>query len=55
METEKIEFWTYTSKDGMAQIWFDKQTKYIEISEKDLHGMMNFVKMDKETYVPRKY
>lgn len=47
---EQIDFWTYTVKDGKVYIYFDKNTKYIEILEKDLKSMINWIYMDKGIY-----
>jgi hypothetical protein len=52
---EQVEFWTYNVKNGNAYIYFDKNTKCIEIPEKDLKTMMDWINMDKDTYVPKNY
>lgn len=47
---EQIEFWTYSTKDQDAYIWFDGQSKYIKVSEKDLRIMLNWIETDKKLY-----
>ncbi len=52
---EQIEFWTYNAKDGNAYIYFDKGTKFIEIPERDLKSMLDWIAIDKGMYVPKIY
>lgn len=48
-ENEKeIILWTYMVKNGNAYIYFDEQSKYIEIQEKDLRRMIDWINIDKE-------
>jgi len=50
---EQIEFWTYSVENGNVYIYFDKQTKFIEVTEKDLKRMIDWINMDNGTYIPR--
>jgi len=45
---EQIKYWSYSTKDKNAYIWFDGQSKYIEISEKDLRKMLDWIDTDKK-------
>jgi hypothetical protein len=52
-DKEKVEPWSYGCQNGKVQIWFDKATRYIEIGEKDINCMKDWVDMDLGKYRPR--
>jgi hypothetical protein len=46
-EPTEVEFWTYGCKNEIITIYFDRQTRFIKIGEKDINCMKTWVDMDK--------